>query len=267
MWKWETDQQPKGVMVVIHDMMEHHEYYADLISRLRRSGYHCITGDLPGHGQTTRVNKGHITDFSQYTDRIDEWYKVAHDYGLPTFLIGQGLGGLIALEAVRQSNLQIDGIILLNPLLSFKQSFMNRKNTLKTSVRTSSDATRFNPGIKMKYFTEDKKFLEQYENDELIVRKVSYHWYRTVINQMKTTTEYLDDFPDVPVLAILSKNNEIVDPYLSAKYVKRINSKEIGVHILEDGEHSIFQRDAIEIPYYQLETFLNMQLFKIGLLI
>ena len=127
MWKWETDQQPKGVMVVIHDMMEHHEYYTDLISRLRRSGYHCITGDLPGHGQTTRVNKGHITDFAQYTDRIDEWHKAAREYGLPTFIIGQGLGGLVAIESVKQNNLQVDGIVLLNPLLSFKQSFMNRK--------------------------------------------------------------------------------------------------------------------------------------------
>ncbi len=28
MWKWETDKQARGAVVVIHDMMEHHEYYA-----------------------------------------------------------------------------------------------------------------------------------------------------------------------------------------------------------------------------------------------
>lgn len=267
MWKWETDRQPKGVMVVIHDMMEHHEYYTDLITRFRRSGYHVVTGDLPGHGQTTRVNKGHINDFSQYIDRMDEWYRVAAEYGLPTFILGQGLGGLIAVESVRMNNFQVDGIVLLNPLLSFKQSFMNRKNTLRTSVRTTSDRTRFNPGIKMKYFTSDKKFLERYQNDELVVRKVSYHWYRTVINQMKTTGEHLDEFPDVPVLSIFSRNNEIIEPYLSSKYIKRMDTSELNVIMLAEEEHSIFQREDIELPYYYLENFLNTQLFKIGMLV
>src|SRR5699024_7937917 len=147
------------------------------------------------------------------------------------------------------------GVILLNPLLSFKQSFMNRKNTLMTSVRTSSDETKFNPGIKMKYFTSDKNYLERYENDELLVRKVSYHWYKTVINQMKTTTENIDELPDVPVLSIFSNENEIIEPFISSNYVKKMMSKELQVIMLDNEDHSIFQREDTEIPYYYLENF------------
>ncbi len=266
MWKWETEYEQKGVVVVIHDMLEHHEYYNGLISQLRRSGYHVITGDLPGHGQTTRVHKGHITDFYQYVDRVMEWFEMTKEYHLPTFVIGQGLGGLIALELIKQHNINIDGVILLNPLLSFKQSFMNRKNTLMTSVRTSSDETKFNPGIKMKYFTSDKNYLERYENDELLVRKVSYHWYKTVINQMKTTTENIDELPDVPVLSIFSNENEIIEPFISSNYVKKMMSKELQVIMLDNEDHSIFQREDTEIPYYYLENFFDSQLFRIGLL-
>lgn len=265
MWKWETDREAKGVIVVLHDMMEHHEYYTELISKLRRQGYHVITGDLPGHGQTTRVHKGHISDFYQYVDRVVEWYEMSQSYELPTFVIGQGLGGLIALEAIRQKHIEVEGLVLLNPLLSFKQSFMNRKNTLKTSVRTTSDETRFNPGIQMKYFTEDKKFLERYEKDELLVRKVSYHWYRTVINQMKTTTEYLDDFPDTPILSMFSRKDEIIEPFLSSKYVKQISTNDLRVIMIDNVEHSIFQREDNTIPLYYLERFFEEQLFNIGL--
>lgn len=265
MWKWETDREAKGVILVIHDMMEHHEYYTELISKLRREGYHVITGDLPGHGQTTRVHKGHIADFYQYVDRVSEWYEISQAYYLPTFIIGQGLGGLIALEAVKQDHIEVDGLVLLNPLLSFKQSFMNRKNTLRTSVRTTSDETRFNPGIQMKYFTEDDKFLEKYVKDELLVRKVSYHWYKTVINQMKTTTEYLDEFPDIPILSIFSRKDEIIEPFISSKYIKQVPASEMRVFMMDEVEHSVFQRDNISIPLYHLERFLDDQLFKIGL--
>lgn len=266
MWKWETDREAKGVILVIHDMMEHHEYYTELISKLRRQGYHVITGDLPGHGQTTRVHKGHISDFYQYVDRVSEWYEISREYNLPIFVMGQGLGGLIALEASRQDHIEVDGLVLLNPLLSFKQSFMNRKNTLKTSVRTTSDETRFNPGIQMKYFTEDDKFLEKYVNDELLVRKVSYHWYKTVINQMKTTTEYLDEFPDVPVLAMFSRKDEIIEPFISSKYVKQIPTSELRVLMMDDVEHSIFQREDIALQMYYLERFFDEQLFKVGVI-
>lgn len=266
MWKWETEYEPKGVVVVIHDMLEHHEYYNGLISQLRSSSYHVITGDLPGHGQTTRVHKGHITDFYQYVDRVLEWFDMTKEYHLPTFVIGQGLGGLIALELIKQHNINIDGVILLNPLLSFKQSFMNRKNTLMTSVRTTSDETKFDPGIKMKYFTSDKNYLERYENDELLVKKVSYHWYKTVISQMKNTAENIDELPDVPVMAIFSKENEIIEPFISSNYVKKLMSRELQVIMLDIEDHSIFQREEIEIPYYYLEKFFDSQLFRIGLL-
>ena len=266
MWKWETEYEPKGVVVVIHDMLEHHEYYNGLISQLRSSSYHVITGDLPGHGQTTRVHKGHITDFYQYVDRVLEWFDMTKEYHLPTFVIGQGLGGLIALELIKQHNINIDGVILLNPLLSFKQSFMNRKNTLMTSVRTTSDETKFDPGIKMKYFTSDKNYLERYENDELLVKKVSYHWYKTVISQMKNTAENIDELPDVPVMAIFSKENEIIEPFISSNYVKKLMSRELQVIMLDIEDHSIFQREEIEVPYYYLEKFFDSQLFRIGLL-
>ncbi|MGO1923747.1 MAG: alpha/beta fold hydrolase [Jeotgalicoccus sp.] len=266
MWKWETENEPKGVVVIVHDLLEHHEYYDELTVKLRRDGYHVISGDLPGHGQTTRVNKGHINSFEQYVERVAEWHELAAQYDLPTFIIGQGLGGLIALEAHRQNRIQADGIVALNPLLSFKQSFMNRKNTILTSVRVTSDESRFNLGIKMNYFTQDKRFLKRYKEDELIVDRVSYQWYKTIINQMKITSENMEDVSGVPILSVMSSDNQIINSYLSAKYIKRTQSDDFRFTMLDSDEHSIFQRENIEYPYYLMTQFFNAQLFSIGIL-
>lgn len=266
MWKWETENEPKGVVVIVHDLLEHHEYYDELTVKLRRDGYHVIIGDLPGHGQTTRVNKGHINSFEQYVERVAEWHSLAIQYDLPTFIIGQGLGALIALEAHRQNRIQSDGIVALNPLLSFKQSFMNRKNTILTSVRVTNDEARFNLGIKMNYFTQDKRFLERYKRDELIVDRVSYQWYKTIINQMKLTSENMEEVSGVPILTVMSNDDQIINPYLSAKYIKRALSDDFRFTMLNSEEHSIFQRENIEYPYYLMTQFFNAQLFSIGII-
>ena len=60
MWKWETESEAKGVIVIAHNILEHTGRYAYLITMLRRQGYHVIMGDLPGQGQTSRANKGQI---------------------------------------------------------------------------------------------------------------------------------------------------------------------------------------------------------------
>lgn len=54
MWKWEAEGQAKAVVVFIHSAYEHHRRYAWLIEKLRMSGMHVITGDLPGHGEESR---------------------------------------------------------------------------------------------------------------------------------------------------------------------------------------------------------------------
>lgn len=267
MWKWETDKQPKGVIVVVHDMLEHHNYYTELIFQFRRRGYHVVTGDLPGHGQTTRLNKGHINSFDQYTSRISDWNKVALEYNLPTYFFGQGLGGLIVLEAVRLKMIQPDGVILINPMLALRQSFINRKNTIRTSIRATSDESRFDPGIKLSYFTDDPFYLEKYEQDELMIEKVSYQWYRIVTNQMKKTSDSIENTLGVPMLGLFSTENEIIEPFLSSKSLKNVRSKYIEVHMLEQRNHSILQHENVEFPMYLIDKFLTTRLYDIGLMI
>ena len=58
MWKWETEQEAKAVIVIIHGAMEHHGRYGWLIEMWRTSGYHVIMGDLPGQGMTSRAQRG-----------------------------------------------------------------------------------------------------------------------------------------------------------------------------------------------------------------
>lgn len=50
MWKWEAEQQPKAVIVILHSVYEQHRWYAWLIEKYRSAGFHVVMGDLPGMG-------------------------------------------------------------------------------------------------------------------------------------------------------------------------------------------------------------------------
>ena len=54
MWKWETENDAKGVVVIAHNILEHTGRY-DV--KKKRNGYHVIMGDLPGQGQTLELIK------------------------------------------------------------------------------------------------------------------------------------------------------------------------------------------------------------------
>ena len=46
-----AEGQPKAVVAIVHNVYEHHSRNAWRIQKLRNSGFHVVTGDLPGHGQ------------------------------------------------------------------------------------------------------------------------------------------------------------------------------------------------------------------------
>ena len=76
MWKWETEHDAKGVIIIVHNMLEHTGRYAYVITMLRRNGYHVIMGDLPGQGQTSRANRGQLQRFEIYHEQLVEWIKL-----------------------------------------------------------------------------------------------------------------------------------------------------------------------------------------------
>ncbi|OFO53752.1 alpha/beta hydrolase [Nosocomiicoccus sp. HMSC059G07] len=263
MWKWEIENKAKGTIVILHDMIEHHEYYIDLISKFNSIGYHVLMGDLPGQGQTTRMNKGHVEDFKQYIERLTEWVDVANRYELPVIVVGQGLGGLILAEALKEESIQIDGAIFLNPLFTFKQSFINRKNLLKSSIRLSRDESKFKLGVDLSSFTSDNKWLERYSKDELLTEEVSYHWY-SLINERMNNIENDMDLIHVDVLCIHSNENDIIDVDRNVNIIKKVDNGYLKIVRLNNIEHGIFQRENISVPFYHLERFLDDIQHRIG---
>lgn len=267
MWKWETENDAKGVVVIAHNILEHTGRYAYVITMLRRNGYHVIMGDLPGQGQTSRANKGQIEDFNEYHENVLEWIKIANEYKIPTFVLGVGLGGLILLNLLERVELPIEGLMLISPLLEFNQSGKGRKNKLLSNVGKASKDTLFKIGITAQDLTRNDEVIEETENDALMLKKVTYHWYNLVSETMKETMEHIKDIKSLPTLIMFGTEDIISDISATKELKDKLATNELYYKVWNGLYHEIHNEPERDQVMRYVLTFLNNSVNTMGFIV
>ncbi len=90
---WQTEQNQKGVICLVHGLGEHsgrYEYWSGL---LNQAGYSILSYDLRGHGKSGGI-RGHISSFDEYLADTDLLLQEAKDKypGTPLLFIWTQLG-------------------------------------------------------------------------------------------------------------------------------------------------------------------------------
>ncbi len=115
---------PRALVVMAHGIVEHAGRYALLAARLNRCDIAVWAPDLRGHGLSSG-SRAWICRFDQYLDDISlvlSEATAAHP-GIPVFLLGHSMGGLIALQPRFASAGMLRGLILSAPALSVADEF------------------------------------------------------------------------------------------------------------------------------------------------
>lgn len=267
MWKWETESEAKGVIVIAHNMLEHTGRYAYLITMLRRQGYHVIMGDLPGQGQTSRANKGQIESFDVYHEAVLEWIRIANEYKLPTYLLGVGLGGLIALNLLEKIEVPIEGLLLVSPLLEFTKTAKTRKDKILSNIGKLAKDTRFNMGIEARDLTRNEEVIEETEDDQMMLRKVTYYWYKEVTEIMKETVEHLKDIKSLPLLLMLGTEDKIADIEVIREVKAKVATSELYYKEWSGLYHEVHNEPERDEVMRYILAFLNNSVSNLGFII
>lgn len=114
-WKPEAGR-PRAAVAIVHGFGEHSGLYDSVAGFLTARGFAVSCVDLRGHGQSPG-RRGHVQAWSDYRDDV-EWMIGTirgKSAGVPIFLLGNSMGGLIAADfSIRHSG-EISGLILLAP--------------------------------------------------------------------------------------------------------------------------------------------------------
>ena len=103
-WQSWLPAAPVGVVVIAHGLAEHSGRYVHVGQRLAGAGHAVYALDQHGHGRSTGT-RANISRMAHVRADMDELISraVVQHHGLPVFLLGHSLGGLIALDYVTSS--------------------------------------------------------------------------------------------------------------------------------------------------------------------
>jgi acylglycerol lipase len=116
-WQSWSPAQTRGVVIIVHGFGEHSNRYGHVAQRLVAEGYATYALDHRGHGRSAgpRAVIDRLADAVSDIDRLVVLAGDAHS-GLPVFMLGHSMGGLLAVQYALEHQDRLTGLLLSGAL-------------------------------------------------------------------------------------------------------------------------------------------------------
>lgn len=249
---WETEKEAKAVVVIVHGAQEYYKRYKWLAMQCNMSGYHVITGDLPGHGNNAK-KRGHIDSFYEYIDKVTFWVKEAEKYNLPIFLFGHSMGGLTVIRALVERKCHVQAVILSSPCLEIKAKPAKILEILSKPMNKLAPNMLFTSTVVPEIATSNPEMIDFYYNDGEMLQKVSVRWFREFDDHIQLAHEKVLDFPEVPLLLMQAGDDKLVDKVRVKEWFNKVDLKEKVYKEWDGLYHELFN----EVKRHEVFDYMN----------
>jgi alpha-beta hydrolase superfamily lysophospholipase len=159
---WLPDAGSRGAVVLVHGLSEHSERYDHVGRFLAERGLAVYAHDHLGHGRSGG-RRGWVASFGNFLDDVGLMHRrvLAAHPGVPLFLLGHSMGGLIAAAYVLEREPKPDFLILSGPAIV---PILDPTDRTIDASRLSKD-----PAVQRAYM-EDPLVLRERVTDELFLR-------------------------------------------------------------------------------------------------
>jgi lysophospholipase len=208
--RWRA-HRPLASLVIAHGLGEHSGRYGNLINWLSGKRISIYALDHRGHGRSSG-KRGHVTSFGDYVDDLAFFINSVIDDnpGLPVFLLGHSMGGVIAMLYALRSQEKLAGLILSSPGL------IPTVEAPKYKVACASFLSKYLPSLLVSneldsnYISHDRHVVANYQNDPLVHDRISARWYTEFI---KSAEECLNRSSEImiPLFVFHGTDDRLVD--------------------------------------------------------
>lgn len=113
------DGNPKGILQVVHGMVEHKNRYYPFMEWMASKGYVCVAHDHRGHGSSIKsredlgfMYEGGWQALIDDTLMVNEWVRSEYP-GLPLTLLGHSMGSMVVRAFTKRYDDRIDALIVV----------------------------------------------------------------------------------------------------------------------------------------------------------
>jgi alpha-beta hydrolase superfamily lysophospholipase len=171
---WTPVGSPKATVVRVHGLGEHAGRNAHVAQRLSDAGYAVAMFDLRGHGESPG-GRGH-TPFDRTMEDIAACLAHARDQvpGVPRFLYGHSLGGLLVLTYALRLKPDLAGVVVSSAGLRSPVLEQQLKMTAAKLLGSALPTIAIPSGLDDSGLSRDPEVIEAYRADPLTHDKASF---------------------------------------------------------------------------------------------
>lgn len=206
---WDTDQNPKAVVCLIHGLGEHSGRYEHWGAWLNNAGYSLLAIDLRGHGKSGG-QRGHVSSFNDYLNDTDTLLQEAGKRfpGIPVFLYGHSMGAIITVDYVLRRKPKIRGVVI--SALETRNSLQEQKAKVLMARLGGTVAPKLSisSGLIPETISRDAEVVYRYTHDPYVHDKVSLGWGKSALETIRFIKEHNTEW-NVPVLIMHGEKDAI----------------------------------------------------------
>ncbi|HEX2093453.1 MAG TPA: alpha/beta hydrolase [Longimicrobiaceae bacterium] len=218
---WEVEA-PRAALLLSHGIGEHSGRYAALARDLAGHRISVYALDHRGNGRSPG-RRGHVRRFREFTDDLEAFRRsVAGSLppGLPVFLLGHSLGGLIALRYLQAyPEAPLAGAILSSPALGIAVEAPAWKTRLAGVLSRVLPALPFANEIDPAHLTHDREIVDTYRDDPLVHPRITPRLYTEMLTAIRLALAEGERIR-VPLLFLIPDADRVVRPAAAQAFAR-----------------------------------------------
>jgi alpha-beta hydrolase superfamily lysophospholipase len=284
---WQPKGSSKGVLQIIHGMIEHIERYDSFAQYLVNKGYTVVGHDHLGHGQTVKHPKEYGTfgetqgaDYLVADVELVQRFVAEEFPNQAYYILGHSMGSLILRNYLYRNDAKLAGAIIMGTtmeapakmtsavlLTESLQPFRNQKWPYQVMERLvfGQHNRRFQPNRTAKdWLSSDVQQVDAYLADPHTHFHFSLNAYRDLFLLTKKASDpqlLRRIAPDLPLLLISGSDDPVGHYGKSVRQLASCLNKQgqqtLTVYLLEDGRHEILNETNKHIVYREIWQWLE----------
>ncbi|MGH3720570.1 MAG: lysophospholipase [Pseudonocardiaceae bacterium] len=269
---WLPGDPARAVVIIVHGAHEHSARYAHVGARLAAAGFAVYAADHRGHGRSDG-RAGNIERMALIVADLSSFVRFARkrDPGLPVFMVGHSLGGLIALHyatedsgatesrTTEDSGASLDGLVVSGPAAQTTAG-----SALQRRLAGVLSALVPNLGVVAigaeEKISRDPEVVRAYREDPLVYRgKLKARTGAEILATMEGLPARLPRL-SMPLLLLHGTADQICPPAGSVMVHENVSSPDTTLHQYPGLYHEVFNEPEREQILADLISWLNHHL-------
>lgn len=237
---------PKAIVCFCHGYGDTCTFFFEGIARkLALSGYGVFSMDYPGFGLSEGLHC-YVPNFDKLVDDVIEHFSKVKEnpdlHNLPSFLMGESMGGAVALRIHLKQPNAWTGAILLAPMCKIADDMVPSWAVTQSLILVA----KLLPKEKLvpQKDLADMAFRDIKKREQAQYNVIAYKdkpRLGTAVELLKTT-QYLESHlknVSLPLLILHGKNDIVTDPSVSKALYEKAESSDKKLYLYEDSAHAL----------------------------